>query len=175
MSVSRLRFADCDPRRDPAKTLIDELSQELAVRYDFTDDGTAGYVAEDASAAGHAFVIAWLAEELIGCAALRPLEEGAAEVKRMYVRPAFRGRGFAGALLSELERRAREMGYDVVRLETANRQPEAIRVYQRAGYVRTAPFGYYANDARSLFFEKELRVDRDNRSFHSLQRSRDQP
>jgi ribosomal protein S18 acetylase RimI-like enzyme len=74
----------------------------------------------------------------------------------MYVAPDCRGRGFAGAVLAELERRAKVMGYAAVRLETGVRQPEAQRVYDRAGYVRIPRFGIYVHDDRSICFEKHL-------------------
>src|SRR5438105_146244 len=78
------------------------------------------------------------------------------EVKRMYLAPTHRGRGFAGRVLAELERLAAGMGYTTVRLETGVRQPDAARVYERAGYAHIPPFGPYVDDPRSIGFEKRL-------------------
>jgi GNAT superfamily N-acetyltransferase len=95
----------------------------------------------------------------LGCGALRSLGEGAAEVKRMYVVPAGRGRGVARTVLAGLERAARGRGWTTLRLETGPRQPEAVALYRRAGYRPIDAFGDYAGDPRagdSLYFERTL-------------------
>jgi GNAT superfamily N-acetyltransferase len=95
----------------------------------------------------------------LGCGALRVLGDGVAEVKRMYVAPAARGRGVAKAVLAGLEEAARERGWTTLRLETGPRQPEAIGLYSQAGYRPIEAFGAYvdAPDAEdSLFFERLL-------------------
>jgi len=90
-----------------------------------------------------------------GCGAV-VLEEGWAELKRMYVRPALRGRGVAQAILAFLEAQAAGRGIALVRLETGYLQPEALRLYERAGYSRRGPFGSYRPDPNSVFMEKRL-------------------
>jgi putative acetyltransferase len=89
------------------------------------------------------------------------LFDGYAEVKRMYTRPAARGRGLAKAVLRRLEEEARAAGKTMLRLETGHFQPEAVGLYRRAGFSSCGPFGHYARlPARdielSLFFEKLL-------------------
>jgi putative acetyltransferase len=84
-----------------------------------------------------------------------------AEVKRMYTRPAARGRGLAKAVLRRLEEEARAAGKPLLRLETGDYQREAVGLYRRAGFVSCGPFGHYArmparNIETSLFFEKAL-------------------
>jgi len=99
----------------------------------------------------------------IGCGALRELGTGVAEVKRMFVVPAARGRGVSKAVLTALEDVARERGWTTLRLETGPRQPEAIGLYTAAGYRPIEAFGAYAGhpDAdESLFFERVLDADR---------------
>lgn len=93
------------------------------------------------------------AGEAIGCGAL-VIEPDYGELKRMYVRPAQRGQGIAQRLLACLETTARERGCQSFALETGFRQPEAIRFYERAGYVRCAPFGGYTDDPNSIFMRK---------------------
>ena len=78
------------------------------------------------------------------------------ELKRMYVRDQFRGRGFGKQLLAHLERLAADKGVTTMRLETGTRQPEAIGLYKRAGYYRIPPFGDYWDDPVSLCYEKRL-------------------
>jgi GNAT superfamily N-acetyltransferase len=95
----------------------------------------------------------------LGCGALRALGDGVAEVKRMYVVPAARGRGVSRAVLGALEDAARERGWTTLRLETGPRQPEAIGLYTSAGYGPVEAFGAYVGDPdaeESLFFERAL-------------------
>lgn len=79
-----------------------------------------------------------------------------AELKRMYVLPALRGRGVAQAVLAFLEAEALRRGVETLRLETGNLQPQALRLYERAGYARRGPFGDYDDDPHSVFLEKSL-------------------
>jgi putative acetyltransferase len=89
------------------------------------------------------------------------LFDGYAEVKRMYTRPAVRGRGVAKAVLRRLEEEARAAGISMLRLETGLHQAEAVGLYRRAGFMSCGPFGDYAqmpgrDIETSLFFEKPL-------------------
>ena len=79
------------------------------------------------------------------------------ELKRMYVLPRARGAGVAQAMLAFLETAAMARGASAMRLETGNLQPDALRLYDRAGYVRRGPFGDYDDDPHSVFMEKRLR------------------
>jgi putative acetyltransferase len=106
------------------------------------------------------FFVARIADEAVGCGGVA-FAEGDAEVKRMYVRPHARGRGVAEALLAQIEAAARDAGHARLVLETGDRQLAAIRVYERAGFYRCAPFGAYAamppsSIEASVFFEKLL-------------------
>lgn len=90
-----------------------------------------------------------------GCAAL-VRREGYGEIKRMFVDPVRRGGGTGRQLLEQLTMFARMSGLQVLRLETGIHQPEAIGLYERAGFVRCEPFGDYQPDPLSLFMEKSL-------------------
>ena len=95
--------------------------------------------------------------EALGCGALRALEDGVAEIKRMYVVPAARGRGLSKLVLAGLEAAARDRGWTTLRLETGPRQPEAVALYEGAGYRRIAAFTPHTDDAdHSLFYERVL-------------------
>ena len=83
-------------------------------------------------------------------------DEGYGEIKRMYVRPEFRGRGYAKQMLNHLEELAAARGFSKVRLETGISQPEAIGLYERNGYYKIPPFGDYWDDPLSFFYEKTL-------------------
>jgi putative acetyltransferase len=108
------------------------------------------------SGPGSAFLIAWVGGRPVGCGALRPMAPGVAEVKRMYVEPDVRGRGIARQLLAALERRAAELGYVGLRLETGLRQVSAMRLYESAGYERIANYGPYLSNPLSACYEKRL-------------------
>ena len=74
----------------------------------------------------------------------------------MYVMPEFRGLQLGRRMLEELEARARSSGLQVARLETGVAQPEALGLYERAGYQRRGPFGSYPEDPLCVFMEKSL-------------------
>jgi GNAT superfamily N-acetyltransferase len=80
----------------------------------------------------------------------------AAEIKRMYVAPAARGRGLARAMLARLEDTARAAGAEVMVLETGSRQPEAIRLYESSGYGPVPGFGFYQDSPISRCFARSL-------------------
>jgi putative acetyltransferase len=108
------------------------------------------------------FFIARLDGAAVACGGVA-LFDGYAEVKRMYTRPAARGRGVAKTLLRRLEDEARASGKTTLRLETGHYQAEAVGLYRRAGFISCGPFGHYAQmPARdietSLFFEKALQA-----------------
>jgi putative acetyltransferase len=93
----------------------------------------------------------------LACGALR-MASGYGEVKRMYVSPAARGEGLGRAILARIESEARRAGLRVMRLETGNRQTEALSLYKSAGYVDCGPFGEYRPDPLSRFMEKQLQA-----------------
>ncbi|WP_224391944.1 GNAT family N-acetyltransferase [Pseudonocardia sp. ICBG1293] len=86
------------------------------------------------------------------------LRDGDAELKRMYVEPAARGRGHARAVLTALERSAAAAGRRRMILETGDPQYAAIALYESSGYRRTSNFGVYRNDPRSRCFAVPLRA-----------------
>jgi putative acetyltransferase len=78
------------------------------------------------------------------------------ELKRMYVRPRFRGRGFGKLMLDHLADYARQQGISLLRLETGIHQREAIGLYERMGFQRIPPFPPYRRDPLSRCYEKRL-------------------
>lgn len=94
----------------------------------------------------------------VGCGALRELGAEVGEVKRMYVVPAHRRSGVAGALLAALEAEAARRGWTHLRLETGTEQPDAMAFYERHGYRRIPNFGHYADSTISVCYERALSV-----------------
>ena len=158
--AKNLRVIAADPRGTDAQTLLADLTVEITAIYaDLGYDGTGGFALADLDRPRSVFVVAYAGDHPVGCGALRRFDDDIAEVKRMYTVPAWRGRGVAAAVLAELERQARAFGYPTMRLETGDRQPGAIRLYERSGYRHIPPFGPYVAWDDSVCFEKPLALD----------------
>ena len=99
----------------------------------------------------------WRGERLVGCGGVKLFEaDGYGEIKRLFVLDSERGRGIARQLMAQLEGDLLARGLGLARLETGIHNPEALRLYKRLGYVERPPFGSYAPDPLSVFFEKHL-------------------
>jgi GNAT superfamily N-acetyltransferase len=143
---------------EPAASLVAAMRAEMRAMYDDLDIDAAGMPAAGPQELGPprgAFLVGFDADgSPICCGGIKGLEDGACEIKRMYVLPEERGRGVARALLSALEDAARGLGYEVARLDTGPRQAHAERMYRGAGY---RPIGNFnANPVASFFGEKPL-------------------
>ena len=101
-------------------------------------------------------VVAYENELPIACGAIKHFSENAMEVKRMYTLASNRGKGVASEVLNELEKWAAEMTYSHCVLETGVRQPDAIRLYEKNGYLPIPNYGQYAGVENSRCFEKAL-------------------
>ena len=150
-------FEPCRVDEEPAATLAQAMRDEMAAVYDGLElDGADMPKAgpRELSPPHGAFVVGFEDGVPVCCGGLKRLPDGACEIKKMYVVPEARGRGTARALLEELERRARELGYEIARLDTGPRQPHAQRMYERAGYAEIENFN--ANPVATFFGEKRL-------------------
>ncbi len=94
--------------------------------------------------------------QAVACGAFKRYEPGTAEIKRVYTKPAYRGRGYARALMAALERRARAQGYTRLILETGDRLENAKAIYARLGFRRIPNYGQYRCMADSVCMEKLL-------------------
>jgi putative acetyltransferase len=153
---AELVIAD-EPLDSPdAMHLIAHLNAELSGRY--PEPGATHFrldSAEVISGRG-AFLVARLRGVPIGCGAIRIVEAGTVEVKRMYVDPEARGGGVGRRVLAALEERAQRLGATRALLETGVRQPEALALYERCGYRRVEAFGEYRDSPLSVCMAKEL-------------------
>jgi GNAT superfamily N-acetyltransferase len=152
-----LEYRTCAMDQEPAATLAQGMRVEIAAIYDGLElDGpdmpTAG--PDELSPPHGTFIVGFDEDVPVCCGGLKRLPDGACEIKKMFVVPNARGRGVARALLVELERRARELGYAVARLDTGPKQARARRMYERAGYAPVANFN--ANPVATFFGEKAL-------------------
>jgi GNAT superfamily N-acetyltransferase len=101
-------------------------------------------------------VVAYSDDVAVGCGAFKPFSEDTVEIKRMYTNPEKRGKGFASKILNELEVWAKEVGYNRCVLETGIKQPEAIALYEKCGYIRIPNYGQYIGIDNSVCYEKTV-------------------
>jgi GNAT superfamily N-acetyltransferase len=102
-------------------------------------------------------VLAYENDKPLGCGAIKERGSDTVEIKRMYVTPVSRKKGIATAILSELEKWARELSYAKCILETGKKQPEAIGLYKKNGYRVIPNYGQYAEAENSVCFEKQMK------------------
>ncbi len=139
---------------DPvAVRLIEAMGAEMQARY---GDGGLSPAQPQQFLAPGTFLLAELDGIAVGCGGVRPSGEDAAEIKRMYVDPAARGRGIARGLLRALVAHARARGLTRLLLETGTAQPEAISLYESEGWTPVPPFGHYADDPRTRCYGLDL-------------------
>lgn len=101
-------------------------------------------------------VVAYEGDAPIGCGSFKSYSEDTIEIKRMFVRPANRGKGVASKILCELEKWCHELGFKKCVLETGKNQPEAIELYKKNKYEITPNFGKYIDSQNSVCFKKTL-------------------
>lgn len=139
-----------------ADPLVRGLSAELLERYGVPDADPDHLTADALASPVGAFVVAWVEDHAVGCGGVRHYDDGVGELKRMYVAPAFRGRGVSRRVLTALEARARILGYGCLILETGIRQPDAMRLYETSGYAVIEPYGFYRASPLSRCYAKTL-------------------
>jgi GNAT superfamily N-acetyltransferase len=91
-----------------------------------------------------------------GCGAIKQYDDITAEVKRMFVLPDHRNKRLGIIILTELEKWAKDLSFTRCLLETGRRQPDAIALYKKNGYVQTPNYGQYTGVENSVCFEKYL-------------------
>jgi GNAT superfamily N-acetyltransferase len=142
------------PDTPDAAQLIAELEAVLAPHYPAASRH--GYSIDQLLASGVAFFVTRQAGALAGCGGVQLFGADYGEVKRMFVRPAFRGLGLGARMLDQLAAYCLAHGVSRLRLETGLYQTDAIRLYERYGFERIPPFGPYTDDPLSVYFEKRL-------------------
>lgn len=140
---------------DLVKTLFEEYAATLPIPLDFQ-----GFAAELDHLPGKyqapegGLYVAWEASVPVGCVAFRRFDETRAELKRLYVRPAYRHRGIAEALTQRIIRDAKNAGYTALLLDTLESMTPAIQLYTKLGFHRIG--AYYPNPYPTAYFERSL-------------------
>jgi GNAT superfamily N-acetyltransferase len=144
-----------------AARLVDEVQQEYVERYGGPDETPLEPAYFEAPQG--AFFVGYLDGVPVATGAWRLRQDlvvdgsdRTAEIKRMYVVKAARGRGLARAMLAHLEETAHGAGAEVMVLETGAAQPEAIALYESSGYQRITPFGFYKDSPLVRCFARRL-------------------
>jgi GNAT superfamily N-acetyltransferase len=155
--MNSITVARADIQSPDAQKLIAALNDELSRMYPEPGATHFRIDADEVAEGRGTFVIARKGHEPIGCGALRRIDDGVGEIKRMYVIPEERGRGVSRIVLEALEAAARTLGISRLLLETGNRSSEAIALYERSGFERIPAYGEYVlSPGTSICMAKNL-------------------
>jgi len=139
-----VRRAETDAEINEVRRLFREYAESLGVDLCFQgfEEELAGLPGTYGPPGG-SLLIAEEDRAIVGCVALRKLGSSICEMKRLYVKPQFRGRGLGKALVERIIEEGTELGYTKMRLDTLDRLKEAMAVYEAFGFRRIEP--YYVN------------------------------
>ncbi len=149
--------AETSEQLEQARTLFREYESWLGLKLCFQnfDEEVENLPGNYAKPDGR-LLLAFADENLAGCVALRNLEDGICEMKRLFVRENFRGRKIGNALIEKLIEEARLIGYEKIRLDTyLPKMPKAFALYESHGFREIAPY-YHNPYGETLFMEMSL-------------------
>jgi GNAT superfamily N-acetyltransferase len=135
------------------RLLISELDKELRSRY---QEKQAIYDQYNIIENNPNVVIAYREEMPIGCGCFKKFDDRSVEIKRMFVRPEYRGQKIAASILQQLENWAIELNISGTVLETGIKQPDAIHLYRKSGYIVVENYGPYKGLPESICMQKNL-------------------
>lgn len=152
--------ASCDSDTQAVRQLFEQYAASLAIDLGFQNfERELVSLPGDYSPPRGALFLVRADGSPVGCVGLRPFSESVGEIKRLYVVPAFRGRGFARSLVSAALAAARRIGYSALVLDTLASMQPAIALYESFGFERTD--AYYANPLPDvLYFRVTLEPSR---------------
>lgn len=148
-----LFFIKTDSTQTDFQKLVKLLDQDLSIRDGDEHDFYAQFNKIDAI---KNVIVCYSGEVPVGCGAFKPYDDFSVEIKRMFVDPAYRGKGIGLHILNELEQWAAASKYTACVLETGKKQPEAIQLYTKAGYKIIQNYGQYENIENSVCMKKTI-------------------
>ena len=149
--------AETSEQIEQAQTLFREYESWLGLKLCFQnfDEEVENLPGNYAKPTGR-LLLAYADEKFAGCVALRKLEDGICEMKRLFVRKDFRGRKIGNALIEKLIEEARLIGYEKIRLDTyLPKMPKAFALYRSRGFQEIPPY-YHNPYGETLFMELTL-------------------
>ncbi len=154
--MAALRIVDVAPGSADAAYCLGRYFEELGARFGggFDPRFSEAPTLDDLAPPGGAFIVAYLGRRPVGCGGFKRHSPDTAYLKRMWVDSGTRGRGLGRTLLTELEQRARRLGYGKICLETHRSMTEAQNLYRASSYAEVAPFN--AERYADHWFEKTL-------------------
>ncbi len=156
-----VRLASVPADLDDVRALFREYADEIRVDLHFQGfEGERAGLPGAYGPPGGRLILALAGDRAAGCVALRSLGEGTCEMKRMYVRPEFRGRGLGRSLAERILAEAQALGYARMRLDSIETMSAAVALYRSLGFVETA--AYYHNPlAGAIYLERALTAETD--------------
>jgi len=148
-----MEFRRCSSDNNDFRALVAILDQELDDRYGIIQ---AQYIELNKIESIDTVLVAYKENLPVGCGCFKEYDSSTIEIKRMFVKNEFRGKGIAGNLLAELENWAVEKKYEYSVLETGTEQPEAIGLYKKLGYAVIENYGQYVGNENSICMHKKL-------------------
>lgn len=133
--------------------LVKLLDQDLALR---NGDANAFFTTFNKISLIPYVIVAYADQKAVGCGALKPYNTTTMEIKRMFVKKEYRGKGIAAAVLKELETWTQQLGYSFCILETGDKMPEALSLYKKMNYHIIPNYPPYETIESSICFEKTL-------------------
>lgn len=148
-----VRIVRTDSSSADFQMLVKLLDADLAIR---DGDDHAFYAQYNKTDQLKQVIVLYKNDIPVACGAIREWADGIMELKRMFVQPSSRRKGFAKMVVANLENWAAELGYHQCILETGKNQPEAIELYQKIGFEITQNYGQYANVENSVCMQKTI-------------------
>lgn len=151
-----IEHAEKEEDLENIRQLFQEYQKEIEVDLCFQsfEEELAGLPGKYAEPKG-VILLAFLKDTPVGCVALRPFRDESCEMKRLYVRPEFKGRGIGKSLALSILKEASDRGYKTMKLDTLERLEPAVNLYRTLGFIETKP--YYTNPYEGvLYMEKVL-------------------
>lgn len=154
--MHKVVFANTDAHYQQAAALFNEYAQWLGIDLGFQHFEEELVSLRKVYAAPRGSIILLQEnDQAFGCIALRPINGKIGEVKRLYIKPAYRKNGAAARLLAILEEYAISVRYQSLKLDTLSSMVPAMTFYKKYGYEETSPY-YHNPNENAVYFEKSL-------------------